>query len=167
VEHGKVHPFSLIPETPLNVTFSSAQGRILITTFWHSPRKSVATTCVFSFLLTMTQLERIGKEAHNATGHIPNSMEPSSSTTTQELDNISWTLQVHYCVHKSLPMVPILSQINPVHTISYRHSKIHLNIIHSPTSGPSCWSLSFLISHQSPYTRSSFHPYYMACHSSS
>jgi hypothetical protein len=29
---------------------------------------------------------------------------------------------------------PILNQINPVHTTPYYPSKIHFNIIHSPTS---------------------------------
>jgi hypothetical protein len=38
----------------------------------------------------------------------------TSCATTQELPNTVWNLEVHYHVHKSPPLVPIMSQIYPV-----------------------------------------------------
>jgi hypothetical protein len=39
-----------------------------------------------------------------------------------------------YRVHKSPPLIPILSHIHPIHYIPSYLSKIHFNIVHPPTS---------------------------------
>jgi hypothetical protein len=68
----------------------------------------------------------------------------------QGLPSILWNPEVQYHIHKSPPLVLILSHINPIHSISYYLPKIHFNFVHPPTSWSSQWSLSFWLSHQYP-----------------
>jgi hypothetical protein len=68
----------------------------------------------------------------------------------QEPPSILWNPNVQYRVHKSPPLVPILSHIHPIHSILSYLSKIHFNIVQAPASWSSQWSLSFWPSQQYP-----------------
>jgi hypothetical protein len=78
------------------------------------------------------------------------SWEAANCAATRELPSILWNPEVHHRIHISPPPVPILGQIDPIHTISSYFSKIHFNIVHPSTSWSSQWSLSFWLSHQYP-----------------
>jgi hypothetical protein len=55
--------------------------------------------------------------------------EVASCETTAELPSILWNPKGHNRVHRSPPLVHILSQINPIHPIPFYLSKIHFNIV--------------------------------------
>jgi hypothetical protein len=77
------------------------------------------------------------------------SWEAASRSATREFINILWNRNVHYRVHKSTPLAPVLSQINLVHTTPSYFCKIRLNII-LPLNFKSSSGL-FWLSHQNLY----------------
>jgi hypothetical protein len=61
------------------------------------------------------------------------SSKAANCATTQELPEILGNTKVHYLVHKSPPVVSLLSQMKSAHNVPPFISMIHFNIIHPPT----------------------------------
>jgi hypothetical protein len=72
----------------------------------------------------------------------------ANSQASSQISLLLWNPNVHYRVHKSPPLVPILSQMNPLHTFPSSFWKIHSNIVFTSTPRSWEWSLPFRCSDQ-------------------
>ena len=130
----------------------------------HSPYYCVCFTSMnttgFVFMISMREPQT------SSMWHGP-SWEANRSSASQEIPPFLWNLKVHYHIHKSLPPVLILSQIDPVHAYPSHVLKIHFNISLFSTPRSSQWSLLLRCRHQNPVCTSVSHMCHMLCPSQS
>ena len=78
---------------------------------------------------------------------------------SQEIPSILLNPKVHYRIHECPQRVPIVGQLDLVHTTTSHLRKIHLNIILPSKPGSPKWALSLRFPPPKPCILHSFHPY--------
>jgi hypothetical protein len=86
------------------------------------------------------------------------SWETNRFAASQEILHILWNPKAQYRIHKCPPPVPIMSQLDPVHTPTSNLLNISLNIVLPSTPESPMRTLSLRFPHQN-YIRLSSPPY--------
>jgi hypothetical protein len=60
------------------------------------------------------------------------SWEVNSPSANEEITHLLWDLKIHYIFHKISPVVTILNQMNPVHTLISCFIKISFSAVVRP-----------------------------------
>ena len=80
------------------------------------------------------------------------SSEANWFTASQEILRLLWNLKVHCHIHKDVPPVPIMSELDLVHTPTSHFLKIHLHIILPSMPGSPKWLFPSGFPTKTPYT---------------
>jgi hypothetical protein len=123
-------------------------GEVFFQVLWFSPAILIPSSSPYSFIIRGRYKRQISGQCTKWTlshstqdtlltylfTELSPSWETANCAATQELPTILCNPKVQYRVHKSPPVVPIVSHIDPVHTIPSYLFRIYFNIIHPPTS---------------------------------
>jgi len=109
--------------------------------YGNEPLVSIKEQNIFLTSWAVTNFSR--RTLHHKGGWV---WEANSHLASEEIPHFLWNLKVHCCVHKSLPLVPVLIHVYSVHTFPPCIPKIHYNIMFLSTPRSSEWSLSLRFS---------------------